>query len=225
MTDQITPVPAAEFERTPGLGEWRVLSEGAAAHYRTRSFEESARFVRAIGERSAVAVHPPAVDIRAAGVTLRLLTTGAEYYGMSTLDVDAAREISANAREFGLVADPSVLQSVLIVPGAPRGTDIVPFWRALLGYEPRPDSPDEDLVDPQDRWPAFWFEQMNEPRPDGGGAIHVAVWVPIDRVEDRAAAVVAAGGRVVRDANAPSWWTFEDAAGNEADVASVAGRD
>ena len=26
---------------------------------------------------------------------------------------------------------------------------VMPFWRAILGYEPRPDSPDEDLVDPR----------------------------------------------------------------------------
>ena len=26
------------------------------------------------------------------------------------------------------------------------------------------------------RAPAFWFEQMREPRPDGGGAIRVAIW-------------------------------------------------
>ena len=27
--------------------------------------------------------------------------------------------------------------------------EVMPFWRALLGYEPRGDSPDEDLVDPR----------------------------------------------------------------------------
>jgi len=26
------------------------------------------------------------------------------------------------------------------------------------------------------RAPAFWFERMREPRPDGGGAIRVAIW-------------------------------------------------
>jgi 4a-hydroxytetrahydrobiopterin dehydratase len=66
---------------------------------------------------------------------------------------------------------------------------------------------------------------MAEPRADGGGAIHVAVWVPPDQAEARVAAALAAGGRMVRDQFAPRWWTLADAAGNEADVATTQGRD
>lgn len=101
----------------------------------------------------------------------------------------------------------------------------MPFWRALLGYEPRIDSPDEDLVDSHDRDAAFWFEQMDAPRSDGGGAIHIAVWVPGEQAQARIDAALAAGGRIVHDENAPSWWTLADPAGNEADVATVGGRD
>ena len=119
----------------------------------------------------------------------------------------------------------SGVQSVLVIPGAPDVAVVMPFWQALLGYERRPDSPDEDLIDPRDRGPAFWFEAMDEPRSDGGGAIHVAVWVPIEEAEARVAAALAAGGTIVRDTFAPAWWTLADAAGNEADVASIAHRD
>jgi 4a-hydroxytetrahydrobiopterin dehydratase len=100
----------------------------------------------------------------------------------------------------------------------------MPVWQAVLGYVPRPDSPEEDLVDPADRGPALWFETMDEPRPDGGGAIHVAVWVPVEEAEARVAAALAAGGRLVRDDFAPAWWTLADAAGNEADVSTVMSR-
>ena len=95
----------------------------------------------------------------------------------------------------------------------------------MLGYEPRRDSPDADLVDPHNRGPAFWFEQMNEPRGDGGGSIHVAIWVPYEQAQARIAAALAAGGRIVRDEFAPSWWTLADPAGNEADIATTKGRD
>jgi 4a-hydroxytetrahydrobiopterin dehydratase len=101
----------------------------------------------------------------------------------------------------------------------------MPFWKAVLGYEPRVDSPDEDLVDPRDRGLGLWFEEMNEARPGGLGAIHVAVWVPHEVAEARVAAALAAGGRMVRDAYAPSWWTLADAAGNEVDVATTMGRE
>jgi 4a-hydroxytetrahydrobiopterin dehydratase len=69
-----------------------------------------------------------------------------------------------------------------------------------------------------------WFEGMDQPRPDGGGAIHVAVWVPFEQAEARVAAALAAGGRLVRDDFAPAWWTLADAAGNEADIATTAHR-
>ena len=101
----------------------------------------------------------------------------------------------------------------------------MPFWRAVLGYEPRIDSPDEDLVDPQDRGAPFWFEAMEEPRPDGGGAIHISVWVPHDQAESRVAAALAAGGHMVRDDFAPAWWTLADAAGNEVDISTTRSRD
>jgi 4a-hydroxytetrahydrobiopterin dehydratase len=81
------------------------------------------------------------------------------------------------------------------------------------------------VIDPRDRGPALWFEPMDEPRPGDFGAIHLAVWVPVEQAEARVQAALAAGGRMVRDDFAPAWWTLADAAGNEADVASIAHRE
>jgi 4a-hydroxytetrahydrobiopterin dehydratase len=221
MTDGISP---KQFGESDGVDDWRVVGDGATAYFRTRSFAVSARFVQAIGELPDVTDHAPDVDVRHDGVTVRLITYTDNYYGMSQRDVEMARQISATARHLGLSADPSGVQSVLVVPGATSRAAVVPFWRAALGYEPRRDSPAEDLVDPRGRWPGFWFEQMNEPRADGGGAIHIAVWVPCEQAETRIAAALAAGGRMVRDEFAPSWWTLADAAGNEVDIATTHGR-
>ncbi len=221
MTDFIT---AEQFEAAGGTDDWRVLGEGACIFYPTGSFAAGATFVEAIGKLAGIDDHPPAVDVRLDGVTVRLITQEPEYRGMTERDVRVARQISATARELGLTADPSAAQTTLLIPGAPDPAAVMPFWRAILGYDPRPDSPDEDLVDPRDRNPSLWFEQMDEPRTDGGGAIHVAVWVPHDQAEARVAAALAAGGRLVRDDFAPAWWTLADAAGNEADVATTRGR-
>jgi 4a-hydroxytetrahydrobiopterin dehydratase len=222
MTD---PISGSEFAASDGVDDWRVVGDGACAFFGTGSFARSARFVAAIGELSGIDDHHPDVDVRQDGVTVRLITYTDAYYGMSRRDVEVARQVSAVARELGLSSDPTAVQSVLVIPGAPVAADVMPFWQAVLGYERRADSPDEDLVDPHDRWPAFWFESMNEPRPDGGGAIHVAVWVPYDQAEARVAAALAAGGRMVRDEYAPAWWTLADTAGNEADIATIKGRD
>jgi 4a-hydroxytetrahydrobiopterin dehydratase len=222
MNDGIT---AREFHETEGTEDWRVVGDGAHAFFRTGSFTESARLVNAIGELPGLDDHPPDIDVRREGVTVRLLTYTDDYYGMSRRDVAIAGEISAVARKHGAAADPSVIQSLLVVPGATVTSEVMPFWRAVLGYVPRGDSPDEDLVDPHDRGPAFWFEGMDEPRAGGLGAIHIAVWLPYELAEARVAAALAAGGRMVRDQFAPAWWTLADAAGNEADIATVKHRD
>lgn len=222
MTETIT---ARAFHEAEGVEEWRVVGDGACTFFHTGSFAASARLVQAMSGLPGLDEHQPDVDVRPDGVTVRLITVTDDYYGMSTRDVELARQISAVARDLGLSGDPTAVQSVLVIPGAPNTADVMPFWRAVLGYEPRSDTPDEDLVDPRGRGPAFWFEQMDEPRPDGGGAIHVAVWMPYEQAQARVAAALAAGGRMVRDEFAPAWWTLADAAGNEADIATPRGRD
>jgi 4a-hydroxytetrahydrobiopterin dehydratase len=217
-------ISISEFHESEGVEDWRVLGDGAFIHFATPSFAASATLLGAIGALSGIEDHPPAVDVRAGGVTLRLITRTDDYAGMTRRDVELARQISAVARDQGLTADPAAVQHLLIVPGAPSTADVMPFWRAVLGYEPRADSPDEDLVDPHDRDAGFWFEEMQEPRGDGGGAIHIAVWVPYEQAEARLAAALAAGGRLVRDVS-PSWWTLADAAGNEVDISTTRGRD
>lgn len=218
-------ISVSEFHQSEGAEDWRVVGDGACVYYATGSFAAGARLVQAISEIPGIEDHPPDVDLRDDGVTVRLLTMSAEWYGMSRRDLELAAAISDVARRLGLSADSSRVQSVLIVPGASDIAAVMPFWQAMLGYDRRPDSPDEDLVDPRRRGPAFWFERMQEPRGDGLGAVHVAVWVPYEQAEKRISAALAAGGRMVRDEFAPMWWTLADAAGNEADISTPKGRD
>ena len=222
MTDAISP---KQFHESEGVEDWRVLGDGANAYFRTGSFAAGARLVQAIGELPGIDDLQPDVDVRHDGVTVRMVAFIEGYGGMLRSHVELARRISAAARKLGFGADPLAVQSLLVIPGAPAIAEVMPFWRAVLGYEPRRDSPAEDLVDPRGRGTPFWFEQMKEPRPDGGGAIHLAIWVPHEQAEARIAAALAAGGRMVRDQFAPSWWTLADAAGNEADIATTKGRD
>ena len=205
--------------------DWRVVSDGAVAFFPTDSLAQSIRFVAALGDVPGLSDHQYGLDLRRDGVTVRVVTLGDDMMGLTQRDLELAEQISAVARDQGLKADPSVVQSILIVPGAPNRPEVMPFWRTVLGYIPRPDSPDEDLVDPHDRGPALWLEQMEEPRSDGLGAIHLAVWLPIEQAQARVDAALAAGGHLVRDDYAPAWWTLADAYGNEVDVATISHRD
>jgi 4a-hydroxytetrahydrobiopterin dehydratase len=223
MKEAISP---KQFHAAEGTEDWRVLGgDGATAYFRTPSFAQSAKLVQAISALPGVDDERPAVDVRHDGVTVRMITFTKDYAGMTQHHVELARQISAAARKLGLSADPTAVQSLSIIPGATSRAEVMPFWRAALGYEPRIDSPAEDLVDAHDRGPAFWFEQMDEPRQGGGGAIHIVIWVPYEQAQARIAAALAAGGRMVRDEFAPSWWTLADAAGNETDIATTTGRD
>ena len=217
MSDDIT---GKEFRAAEGVERWRIISNGACAFYPTASFQASVRLVEAIRGIDGIDEHPPSIDVRHDGVTVRFLTKRAEGYRLTATDLELARAVDRAATEQGLAADPAGVQNLLIIPGAPDTSAIMPFWQAILGYKPRIDSPDEDLVDPHDRDAAFWFERMDEPRADGKGALHIVVSIPLEQTQARIDAAIAAGGRIVYDANAPRWWTLEDPAGNQADIAS-----
>lgn len=224
-SERIRPV---QFHLAEGTGDWRVLGEGACTVFRTGSFAGGARFVQAVAERlegaaaeGAGAARWPDMDVRADAVTVRLLTLTGDYYGMTARDVELARLISGVAAELGVAADPAAVQTVQVTVDALAIAEVLPFWQALLGYDRRAGSP-EDLIDPHLRGAPFYFQQMDAPRPQRN-RVHVDVFVPHDRAEERVAAAVAAGGRVVSDADAPSHWVLADPEGNEACV-GVCGR-
>jgi 4a-hydroxytetrahydrobiopterin dehydratase len=167
----------------------------------------------------------PDVDVRRDGVTVLIRAFKDGDYGLVESDLDLARAISAAAREMGLTGEPTAIQALSIIPGATDRPGIMPFWQAVLGYDPRPDSPDEDLVDPHGRLAPFWFEEMDELRADGAGTIHLVAWVPWDEAESRVAAALAAGGRLVRRNLKENFWTLADPAGNQVDVATTSAPD
>jgi 4a-hydroxytetrahydrobiopterin dehydratase len=222
MSENISP---RQFEDADGLEDWRVLGDGACAFFRAGSMADGARLAQAIARLDGARDGRPDMDLRRDGVTVRLVTATDDWFGMTTEDVELARRVSAAARDHNMTSDPSAVQSVgpiivdaLDIPG------VMPFWQALLGYERRADSPDEDLVDPRGRGPGVWFQQMDEPRSQRS-RMHFACWVPAELAEARVAAAVAAGGHLVTDAFAPDWWVLADPEGNEADVATARGRE
>lgn len=199
--------------------DWHVVGEGACVFYRTRSFSDSVRLVQALSDLPS----RPDVDIRPDGVHLRLLTTTAEHCGLTTDDLDVAQRISTLAADLGLRAVPTAVQTVQVTIDAMDIPTVMRFWQAVLDYIPRPDSPDEDLIDPRGRGVSLWFQQMDAPRPQRN-RLHFDVWVPFDQAAQRIQAALDAGGRLVADRHAPSWWVLADPEGNEVCVATIEGR-
>jgi 4a-hydroxytetrahydrobiopterin dehydratase len=212
MSETVTPQRFHE-------ADWRVVRDDASTHFRTGSFAAGIALVNAIGRLADDANHHADVDLRPDGVTVRLRTESVG--GLSEREVVLARQISEAARELGVPVDLTGLQMIQVAIDALVIPDVLPFWRAVLGYRK---VGDEDLIDPHFQGPPFWFQQMDAPRPQRN-RIHIDVYVPHDQAEARVAAGIAAGGHVVSDENAPGWWTLADAEGNEVDVASWPDRD
>lgn len=215
VAEQLSP---RQFHAAEGVEDWRVLFSGACTHFRTGSFARGVALVEAIGRAAGAANHHPDVDLRYGGVTVRLWSHDVD--GLSDRDVALARAISGVARNLGVDADPAVVQDVQISIDAVSVRTVLPFWAAVLGYR---QVGDEDLVDGTGRGPAIWFQQMAEPRPQRN-RIHVDVALPKEAAEARIAAALEAGGILVSDEHAPTWWTLADPEGNEVDVATLAER-
>jgi 4a-hydroxytetrahydrobiopterin dehydratase len=148
-------------------------------------------------------------------------------------DVQLVRRISSAVSELGLAAGAGAgngaQRSVQILEIAIDALDIAsirPFWKAVLGYADEAGSPGPQaaLVDPVGQGPAIWFQQMSEPRPQRN-RIHFDVSVPHDEAAHRIQAVLAAGGALINDAEAPAFWVLADAEGNEACITTWQGRD
>lgn len=208
------------FTEAVGATGWRVLAGNASAYFRTGSFGAGVRLTAEIGRVSEAAGHHADVDVRPDGVTVRL-PMSPELEGLTDRDADLAGRISAAARDLGVDADPSVVQDVQLTIDALVAADVMPFWAAVLGYDPLGD---EDVVDPHRRNPGIWFQDMDAPRPQRN-RIHVDVFVPHDQAQARVDAALAAGGRVIRVVRAPQYWTLADAEGNEVDVTTWRGRE
>jgi 4a-hydroxytetrahydrobiopterin dehydratase len=207
---EYTQLTAPEFDALDGLGDWRYLLGAIHATFQAGSYPAAAQLVVAFADAAERAVHHPDIDIRYPGRVHVVLTTHATG-GLTTLDVDLAREYSAIAAAAGAVADAHAAEAIEIALDTTDADAIRPFWAAVLGYR----EVDGNLVDPRRVGPPMWFQQMDEPRRERG-RFHLDITVPHDVAEARTEAALAAGGTLVTDRHARSWWVLADAEGNEA---------
>jgi 4a-hydroxytetrahydrobiopterin dehydratase len=209
VAEQIT---AGQFHAAEGVEDWRSVYHLVSAHFRTGSLGEGIALVDAIGELVGGAEQDyVSVDLRAAGVTISL----------GRRDIALARRISGAAGELGIAAEPAAVQVVNVTLDALVGAEVLPFWRAVLGYG---QIGDDYLFDPLRRGPGFGLQVMDVARTQRN-RMHLDVAVPHDQAEARVSAALAAGGRLVSDEHAPKWWVLADAEGNEVCVATWVGRE
>lgn len=203
-----------------GLDDWRKLAQALHARFITGDFATGLRFVTAVTEAAEAADHHPDVALTYPWVDVKLISH--DVSAITSRDIDLARRISEIAREQGLGADPSVVTEIELALDSADIAAIGPFWAALLTGSPDAHTGD-DVVDPNGRVPLLWFQDTDvheTPRQ----RFHIDLWVPHDIAEERIAAAVAAGGRVVDAENAPSFVVLADAEGNRACVCTCLDR-
>ncbi|MFZ4719206.1 MAG: VOC family protein [Ilumatobacteraceae bacterium] len=189
---------------------WRTIVHTAHAEFRAPTFADAGRLIGAIAAAADVADHHPEVSLRYPGI-VRVALSSHDAGGLTGRDERLARTIDQLAEEHR--AEPLTVstQVVTIAIDTMDADRILPFWKAAFAYRDAGGA----LVDPAGVGPAIWFQQMDEPRPQRN-RVHLDVYVSADQAEARVAAVVAAGGTLVTDRFAPSWWVMADADGNEA---------
>ena len=127
------------------------------------------------------------------------------------------------AADAGVAARP---HSVQVIENALDTADhalVKPFWRAVLGLRDNP-ALDDEVRDPVGYLPTLWF-QKTEPHETPKQRFHIDVHVPHDVAEDRIKAALDAGGTMVSDSEAPSFWVLADADGNKACICTWQARD
>lgn len=217
---------ASEFDGREDLPDWRYMLGRVEATFRAGSFDGGARFVLQVAEAAEAAGHHPDVDLRYPDRVHVSLTTHASG-GVTDADVGLAATISELAASASITSEPLASQSSEVGIDAMDIPSVRPFWKAVLGYVDEGSASEEGnaaIVDPARIGPAFWFQQMDAPRPQRN-RIHIDVTVPHDAAEGRVADAIAAGGTLLTDEYARSFWVFADPEGNEACVCTWQDRD
>lgn len=188
------------------------------ARFETGSFAAGVAFVAAVGEVSDAVGHHPDVDLRAGHVQFVLRTR--DVGGVTERDARLAQRISGLASEHGLASRPEQVQVLELALDTPASETVLPFWAAVLGGG----QAGGDVVDPAGEIPPLWFQATDSAAPDRQ-RFHFDVTVPPEVADQRVAAAVAAGGRVVDDSHGPAFIVLADPDGNRACMCTELGRD
>lgn len=196
-----------EFLAADDVADWVVLHGGATAVFRVPSLLDAARLAEALAHVPGLAGAGALMTIADDQLTVRLTR---DIWQLEQQHIHLARAVSAVARTHGAAADRARAQEVqFAISGQPDTVD-VGFWRAVLGYA---ETADDNAVDPLGHGSTVWMQDLDPAKPLRH-AMHLDVSVAREHVEQRLAAALAAGGRIVDDSNAPAHWTLADRAGN-----------
>ena len=234
MTEPDLDAPLSRTAASAAVADigWRYLLDYLAVSVPVQSLAQgSAVAAAAVAAGGADADGHLRVDLRPDRVELSVQD---RKVGRPTArDTELAHRIAAAVAGLGLAGSgstsaesPRPVQALEVAIDALDIPGIQPFWKAVLGYVDQSDGDDPSyaIVDPAGQLPALWFQQMDAPRTQRN-RVHFDITVAHDEAEPRVRAALAAGGRLVDDSHARSFWILADAEGNEVCVCAWTDRD
>lgn len=193
-----------------GLGDWVHLVGRLHARFRLGDFAAALALVDDIGAAAEEMDHHPDLELRWGQVDVAL--SSHDVGGVTRRDVRLARRVSELAAQHGATAVPAEVSVLELALDTHDHEEVLPFWEAVLGYAR---DGDDEVRDPRGARPTVWFQQSERDESLPSQRWHLDLWIAPEQVRPRLEAALAAGGELVSDAEAPSYWILADPQGNK----------
>ena len=234
MTEPNLDIPLSRTDASKAVEDigWRYLLGGLNASVPVRSLAQASQVAAAVVADAGVEGEGHLrLDLRPDRVELSVQTTALNT--VTGRDTQLVRRLAGTLDRLGLspagATSAESARPVQTLEMAIDALDIAavrPFWKAVMAYVDQAGTigPEDAIVDPAGQLPAIWFQHMDAPRSQRN-RVHFDITVAHDEADARVRAALDAGGRLVDDSFARSFWVLADAEGNEVCVCTWSDRD
>jgi hypothetical protein len=215
--NEVDLVPGAALGEGIGTADWQSVFS-AMACYRTTSPTQQRDLAAAAAALADDAGFPLLVDLRPG---LVIIDSGKDQsdddaHGLELDFTDLAGDLQAAARDLGATADPGLPRFVQLFLDAADVAAVRAFWVAALGYTYDRRAGVSDIHDPRRLNPVLVFQELETSETERRrqrNRLHFELAVPSDLAQTRLATTIAAGGRLLDEAE--DRWRVADPEGNE----------
>lgn len=222
--NEVDLVPGSALSDRTEAADWQAVFS-AMACYRVASPVQQRDLAAAAAALADDTGFPLLIDLRPG---LVILDSGkdqweTEAHGLDVDFTDLAGKLQSAARELGATADPGLPRFAQLFLDAADVDAVRAFWVAALGYTPDQRDGVSDIHDPRRLNPVLVFQKLDASETERRrqrNRIHIELAVPADLAQDRLAAAISAGGRLLDDEKGR--WRVADPEGNDLVIVSGA---